>query len=467
MNQRFPIFGAQILGAMTPPTSRAAFNRANLVVRGQSGTILSVQLYTCEDAVEGSAFRPDQWEALLASGHALALPEPVSLVSGAALWVLRPTYSRRAAALNELRAGRALLRDYIAGNDNSWLCLVNEGTAYANTLRERWFHRAMKLAKSFALSARWSDVLAEAEIAFAIAPALDAEALALLSFAYERCGRSLRAEGTITMARGARGEDFAREVTQLRRSIENELSFITDFPDDPQVRTITQKLYQSGWLSPGVDGMLHFTSVNGYCLFLKELAPRIEFTLATVQNPLDFINEAFADYVTAILANGGQVGYILRTPEHEAEFDRWKDGTIRSMLRRLMPLRKIEDALMRLTRLPRTKLKFMHTQGITRLRGSDFLIGAEARQSQGTDGTTTSVHTVRPGDANDVLSYIVACLVDALTPAMNNDPTAEIADRAAAGWLLEAKLLDQSQEAAIRILLSTNPPEPRISEDRR
>jgi len=207
------IADSTIIGAMTPPTSNSPFNRANLVVR-HDDVIVTALAYTRDGNVEGPSLDAEAWQALLTTGQALAVPEPAALVSGAALWVLRPSLPRRARALQDLRTSGVLLHEHMLGEVDSWLVLVDESQPAASYLRDRWRAEAIDAAQAMARSAQWPRAQAEAEIAHAVARGLDPEALAFLMLTYEHCGRQTRSTGILTMARSSRGEDFARQVDE-------------------------------------------------------------------------------------------------------------------------------------------------------------------------------------------------------------------------------------------------------------
>lgn len=222
MNENIPIGGLTIIGAMTSPTSRAPFNRAHLVARGEHGKVMQVRAYTSEGMAEGPVLVEEDWQALVAAEQALQLSQSFELTAGAALWILRPGLPRRERILHDLRASSVLLHGHIAAAD-AWLCLVNEGRAAASELRDRWHREALAAGREFARAGQWARAEAEAEIAHAIARGLDPETLALLILAYEHRGRDVRAKGVRTMAHRSRGEDFARQVDErlvlLRRHL--------------------------------------------------------------------------------------------------------------------------------------------------------------------------------------------------------------------------------------------------------
>lgn len=222
MHQTFSIQGATILGAMTSPHSKASFNQGGVVVRSQ-GAIVQVLAYTSDGKVTGPVLSDAEWSQLVASEHALALPEPVPLTAGTSLWVLRSRLSRRDQALKDLTASGVLLCELIHGEENAWLCLVDESREAASALRDRWRREAFGEAKRLARAELWPRAEHEVEIAFAVARSLDAEVLALMAIIYPRTGRGQRAAGILPMARNSRGEDFAVKVTEHRVRLEREI----------------------------------------------------------------------------------------------------------------------------------------------------------------------------------------------------------------------------------------------------
>jgi len=248
MSNALPIQNTAIIGAMTPPSSRAPFNRANLVVRGRDGEIIQVRAYTSEARVEGPSLDEQDWNALVTSEQALALPQPAALASGAALWVLRPGFPRRERALHDLRASGVLLHEHIDSGD-AWLCLVDESKDATSALRDRWHREAIDAAKALARSGQWPRAQAEAEIAHTVARGLDPDTLALLVLTYEQSGRDVRARGTLTMAGRSRGEDFATQVRErlvlLRHELSEPASTTSAAPRTPPHRSATASTWRT------------------------------------------------------------------------------------------------------------------------------------------------------------------------------------------------------------------------------
>ena len=223
MNDSLPIAGTTAVAAMTPPRSRASFNRAQLVARGADGSLLQVQAYTEGEQVVGSRISEDELTALIEAGQASKLPQSCPLVSGAALWILRPGFPRRDRALQDLRAGSLLVQPPMIGLEDARLCVVNEAAGPAAKLRDRWRDEAVAQARSHARASDWPRAESEAELAQQVARGLDAEALALLSLAHLRCSRAKRAEGLRAMARNSRGAEFEAEFDAALLRFEGEL----------------------------------------------------------------------------------------------------------------------------------------------------------------------------------------------------------------------------------------------------
>jgi hypothetical protein len=224
LNASVPVEGAVIIAAMTPPESKAPFNRAQLIVRGADGAIVCAQTYSSDALAEGAALSSEDLQGLMDAGHALAFPELSSLVSGEGLWVLRHGLARRDRALSELRAAGLLVHAPIHhGPNDAWLCLVNEGDARASTLRDKWRDEAMRAATKHALDEQWREAEREAEIAQAVCQGLDAEVLAMLSLTHERCDRAKRSEGVLKMARRSRGDEFGDQVIEALQRLRNTL----------------------------------------------------------------------------------------------------------------------------------------------------------------------------------------------------------------------------------------------------
>ncbi len=212
---------ARIVGAMAAPRGKAAFDRAPLVLESvvSPGNYLQVRAYVGSDEVEGKALGQEEWDALVRSEQAIRLG-PMKAAAGAALWVLRPSFEGREAALEELRMAGGLVHDKEVGADGSFLCVVREPEA--NGFRDGWARKAADVARSWAREGQWERALTAATRAFVLERAMSPEMLAMLSLAHERSGNHERAEGYLAMARRSRGATFEAEVREKRGAIERE-----------------------------------------------------------------------------------------------------------------------------------------------------------------------------------------------------------------------------------------------------
>lgn len=212
MSTSIALAGAKVLAAVTPPRSRSAFNRAQLVIRSVEGTLMRAQTYTDAGRIEGPLLSEPDLQGLLDAGHAIELPKSMSATEGAQLWVLRSNFPGRDRALQELNQRGVLAHAPSTGPDDARLCIVNAGKEEAARLLDTWRDEAVERASASASRGDWAGTTAEAEFAQALSRGLDARGLALLSLAYERCDRTRRAAGIRTMARRSRGEAFGLEV---------------------------------------------------------------------------------------------------------------------------------------------------------------------------------------------------------------------------------------------------------------
>lgn len=227
--------GLYIIGAMAPPRGKGPFDRANVVVSADvgRGPFINVRAYIGADELEGKTLTREEWDALLRSDQAIEV-EPVPLKTGAALWVLRPSFTGRDAALEELRVSGVLFHDKIAWSDGSFLCLINEPEA--NHFRDAWSHRATSDARSLARSGLWERALETASLAFSLERGMHPERLALLSLLFEKSGNPTRAEGYVAMAERSRGKDFALQVQEQREALRAELIEVPEAQPESAVR---------------------------------------------------------------------------------------------------------------------------------------------------------------------------------------------------------------------------------------
>lgn len=195
-----------VIGAMTAPKGKAVFDRANLVLasRTEPRTYVQVRAYIGPDEVEGKPLTQPEWQALVRSHQAIALPE-VAAASGAALWVLRRGFEGLSGAVEELRTSGALLCDVIHLGDGSIGGLLREPQALG--FREGWAAEAEKLARAEAKRGRWEQARGFASQAFVLERSMTPGRVALLALAHARCGNAAAGDGYVEMARRSRGEE--------------------------------------------------------------------------------------------------------------------------------------------------------------------------------------------------------------------------------------------------------------------
>jgi hypothetical protein len=222
----------RIIGAMFPPSGRACFDEADLVIRSE-GVVGRVRAYLSpgtgtEIDVEAEQYSDEDWAALLQDGQAAEIQFPDQrLAAGAVLWVLRPSFESRETAVRELETRGVLLQPILRLSTeehelrNVLLCLVDRPKAEA--LLNAWGERAWGDARTHALALCWSAALPCAEQAFVLTPELDEERLALLTLAYEHNGRQTRAEGYLEMARNSKGAEFRMRVEAHRDALRRQL----------------------------------------------------------------------------------------------------------------------------------------------------------------------------------------------------------------------------------------------------
>ena len=117
-----------------------------------------------------------------------------------------------------MAVGGIPLNEVLVGMDDARSCLVTENTE-SRELRGYWRDTAMVQARWCFERSYWDRMMAEAEQAQAVAPDLDSDVLALLSVAYERCGRPQRSEGLFAMARRSRGAEFETKLLNARQKL--------------------------------------------------------------------------------------------------------------------------------------------------------------------------------------------------------------------------------------------------------
>jgi hypothetical protein len=218
--------GARVIAAMTPPTSKAPFNRGRLILRAADGTTIRVRIYTSAGRAEGPILSIEDLRELVEAEQITELPRDKSIpaVSGASLWVLRRNLPRRDRALADLRNSGLLVHEPLDGAEDAKLCVVAEGQPGGAELLDRWRNEAVEAAKAHAERGDWDRARIDAEIAQAVCRGLDPDVLALLSLAYENCSREKRAAGILVMARRSRGEDFEAQVVRVREHLQETLT---------------------------------------------------------------------------------------------------------------------------------------------------------------------------------------------------------------------------------------------------
>ena len=208
---------AHIVGAMATWRGLAPFHRAPLVLGclEHSTTFLKVLRYV-GDSVEGETLTQAEWNALIASNEAMELPESHHAEKNAWLWLFRQRFvpSPRS-AVNTLKLKQGFIAAWPGGEDES-ACLVVETDLRG--LREAWASEAADLAKRALRRKNSTQALAAAETAFNLEQVMSPDRVALLARAYDLVGRSVRAEGLVSMAARSMGPEFAQQIQ--RASIE-------------------------------------------------------------------------------------------------------------------------------------------------------------------------------------------------------------------------------------------------------
>lgn len=214
-----------IIGAIALQQSKAAFSRANVILRIGQGLdrYLEATTYLDGDEVVGKSLTRDDLLGLIEGGQAMQFYEPVSAKSGAALWILRPNFLGREGALEELRKSGTMLCEYTLLSDKSFGCLVREHKQTLE-LRDRWAAAADVVALKEARANRWDNARAAASQAMVTERAMSPARIAMLSLACSRQGNAVRASGYIAMARNSRGADFERQVREHLAELERSLS---------------------------------------------------------------------------------------------------------------------------------------------------------------------------------------------------------------------------------------------------
>lgn len=215
----------QVVGALTLPEGKAPFDRAPLIMSSAAapGRVVQVTAYLEDGGIAGKWFTLEDFQALQQSGQAIAFRESFDAGSSAALWVLRPNFAGREAALAELRSSELMLRDYVPLADGSFGCLVRE-RAQASDLRDKWAKEADAEARQNARAGSWQRAREAASRALALERAMSPERIAMMMLACQSLGLGVRAEGYLRMARQSRGEDFAAQTEVALQKLEVSVS---------------------------------------------------------------------------------------------------------------------------------------------------------------------------------------------------------------------------------------------------
>lgn len=223
---RAAIDSCHIVGAMFSLNGASCFDEADVVVCAEAG-LLRVRTYL-QTEVEGEAYTEQQWADFVADDQGTNLPlDGLRLGVGAVLWVLRPSFESRDAAVRELETSGALIYPVTRAPPQphsglaTLLCVVSRPAA--RPLLAEWGQQAYLDAMTHARAGCWPAALACAEQAFVLEPALDEARLALLTLAFSRNGRRTRADGYLAMAERSRGEAFRSRVQSHVEALEREI----------------------------------------------------------------------------------------------------------------------------------------------------------------------------------------------------------------------------------------------------
>lgn len=216
----------KIVGAITLPRGKAAFDRANVILSTGKG-YLEATTYLDGDEVTGKSFTHEEMLAIVGSGQAIRFPGFLPAVTGAVLWVLRSNFEGREAALEELRKSGCMLYEYIRMIDGSFACLVREQPAMLE-LRDRWTAASDECARRLGRQGDWEAACKAAMQAVVLERTMSPERIAMISLAWLKLNDRLYADGYVSMARNSRGEDFARQVLARRAELELALTSVVD-----------------------------------------------------------------------------------------------------------------------------------------------------------------------------------------------------------------------------------------------
>lgn len=149
----------QILGAMVPPRGAGAFDRGNVVVTTEDGTIAELRGFLGEgfplSSVQASWLTVDDWQGLVRSEQAISIIAPAVPMRYRRMgfWVLRGAFWReRATPIDDLGAwqlARFELSDGIG-------LLVHESAA-TNKIRDRCADLAWEAAEHCAKGGLWTE----------------------------------------------------------------------------------------------------------------------------------------------------------------------------------------------------------------------------------------------------------------------------------------------------------------------
>jgi hypothetical protein len=212
----------KIVGAITLPRGKAAFDRANVILSTGKG-YLEATTYLDGDEVTGKPFTREEMLAIVRAGQAIQFAGFIPAATGAVLWVLRSNFEGREAALEELRKSGCMLYEYIKMIDGSFACLVREQPAML-ALRDRWTAASDERARHLGRQGDWEAACKAAMQAVVLERVMIPDRIAMISLAWLKLNNQLYADGYVSMARNSRGEEFAHQVLAMRAELDHALS---------------------------------------------------------------------------------------------------------------------------------------------------------------------------------------------------------------------------------------------------
>jgi hypothetical protein len=199
------------VGAMCTWEDEAPFHRASLVLACGDGAYLKVLRWSVQGIPDGERLSLEEWQALVASGEAMAFSPLVEVAPPSWFWMLNQVTTAARGELYPLEDSQMIPSP--DGDLNHYGLVVRETTRNRARLSIAG-HMAKSKSSAYFQERQHGNALKMAQLAFHVSPAIDVDACILLYSSLRRLGQNEKAHSFIEMISNSYGPHFAGYVRE-------------------------------------------------------------------------------------------------------------------------------------------------------------------------------------------------------------------------------------------------------------